>query len=194
MEYQDEKILELQKLKKKELYAALDTGIFIQGRVETFAAKTYFDGSVRIMVPESFVPMPEELARLKYASEQRPQVIESSLDGSVNLTMSYFAEKLKADEVERTKTVFKTAITVLNPANVFYDDVVRPLGKTQLSWFDYRGYALDDQLYNLMFVTSIEGRMLFGTFNCRFSDYGEWKPAAVQMIESIEDLTGGRIK
>lgn len=194
MEYQDKSIVELQKLKQKQVYSTLETGMYINNQIVEFERRTYFDEALSVLLPVSFVPMPEEQAKIKYPVEQRPQVIESNLDGSVNFTMSYFPMKVQPDELARTKDTFRTAVTVMNPAVLFFDDKVQPLGKTNLAWFDYRGYALDDQIYNLMFATTIEGKLLFGTFNCRFADFGEWKPAVIQMIESMEDITGGRIR
>ena len=47
-----------------------------------------FQGKLGVMLPESFVTLPAKLARIKYSSQQRPQVIRTSRDTTVNFGMS----------------------------------------------------------------------------------------------------------
>lgn len=49
-----------------------------------------FYGKVSILLPEGFIDMPSEIARIKYPSEQRSQEIMTSDDGTVNFTFSLF--------------------------------------------------------------------------------------------------------
>jgi len=56
-----------------------------------------------------------------------------------------------------------------------------------LGWFEFKSYGLDKNVYNLMFITRIDGKMLHGGFNCDYDDTLEWRDAAHQMIASIRD-------
>ena len=46
--------------------------------------------------------------------------------------------------------------------------------------------AVDTKVYNLMFVTSSEGRLLMGTFNCTMDHLKEWQPLAEQIVNSVK--------
>ena len=66
---------------------------------------------------------------------------------------------------------------------VFYDQ-----GEEKgVLWFDYKGFAIDEQVYYMMYVLPWKDKQLIhGTFNCKYNDMNEWKEAARQAILSIE--------
>ena len=190
MEYMDEKIIELRHLREKELHASIETGFLIDHKLIEFEPVELFDGKVEIMQPAEFVPMPPHLVRAKYQSENRPQLIRTSLDTEVNFTFSLFPAPLSGEEAAPTARQAADALKKVNPAFQFYDRETEPLGNSQIAWFDYKTYGLDDQLYNIMAVTPIGVKLFHIGFNCRFRLMNEWKPAVRQVLLSIRDLTG----
>lgn len=54
-----------------------------------------------LMLPDTFVDMPSSIVKLKYPSEQRPQIIKTSLDASVNFTFSLFNQEFEDSQVGR---------------------------------------------------------------------------------------------
>lgn len=46
--------------------------------------------------------------------------------------------------------------------------------------------AVDAKIYNLMYITELEGRMLMCSFNCMESQKSEWESKAKQALNSIE--------
>ena len=48
--------------------------------------------------------------------------------------------------------------------------------------------AIDTKVYNLMFGTELNGRLLIGTFNCTIANYNEWQPMADEIVNSIDIL------
>ena len=77
----------------------------------------------------------------------------------------------------------------LNPAYIFYELEEKKLETTTISWFDFKSYAMDAQMYNMMYVTCIDKKLVHGNFNCLYQDMIEWKEAVNQVISSIEDCT-----
>lgn len=150
MEYMDEKIIELRHLREKELHASIETGFLIDHKLIEFEPVELFDGKVEIMQPAEFVPMPPHLVRAKYQSENRPQLIRTSLDTEVNFIFSLFPAPLSGEEAAPTARQAADALKKVNPAFQFYDRETEPLGNSQIAWFDYKTYGLDDQLYNIM--------------------------------------------
>ncbi len=193
MEYMDERIIELRHLREKELHASLETGFLIDHELVAFEPVELFDGKVEIMLPAEFVPMPPHLVRAKYQSENRPQLIRTSLDTEVNFTFSLFPVPLAGEEAAPAVRQAADALKKVNPAIQFYDRESEPLGSSEIAWFDYKTYGLDDQLYNLMAVTPIGGKLFHIGFNCRFRLMNEWKPAAHQALLSVRDLTGAAV-
>lgn len=186
-EFFDEKILEYRRRARKEKYNSLETGMYIKDEFVQFERNELFRKKMSIMLPSSFVNMPHNLAKIKYASEQRPQVIKTSLDTTVNIGFNMLNADIQDNQIETLLGQAKEALKRLNPAFVFYDSRVEQEPVT-LGWFEFKSYGLDKNVYNLMFITRIGGKMMHGGFNCDYDDALEWRDAAHQMIASIRDI------
>lgn len=187
MDFLDEEIMEFRKSAKKSKYNSLETGMYIKDRLIRFKETQILSDKVSVMLPEGFVEMPQRIAKIKYPSEQRPQVIMTSDDGTVNFTFSLYDTEFNERQIEDALGQFKAVIRKVNPAFVFYDFVVEP--DKALGWFDFKSYGLDEQIYNVMYLLPVEGKLMHGIFNCLYRDILEWKEAVHQIMMSVTDLT-----
>ncbi|SFR92386.1 hypothetical protein [Anaeromicropila populeti] len=185
----DEQIIEMKKLQKKEQYHSIYTGMYIKDEVIHFSPIHLFRDKIKIYSPDQFIDMPLSVAKFKYPSEQRPEIIKTSLDTATNMAFNLLNIPLKPNETKNMTAQYKTIFKNMNPSYQFFDEAVENIGNTTVSWFDFKSYAMDDQLYNLLFITTAAGMTLHGIFNCVFGDYAEWKEAFHQMMMSVEDLT-----
>lgn len=188
MEYLDEQLLALKRQQKRKQYHSLETGFYIHDELIEFERVIIEPLLLSIMLPTTFVTMPQSMVKVKYQSENRPQVIKTSLDTRVNFTFSLLSQPVKPEQIPTLAKQFKTVVQRINPANVFYDlKEDQTEEQIPLCWFDYKGYAVDDQVYYMMYVTPCGGnKLLHGTFSCRFKDKDEWKEAARQVILSLK--------
>ena len=83
------------------------------------------------------------------------------------------------------------ALKRLNPAFVFYESGVDKRHVT-VGWFEFKSYGLDTDVYNLMFVSRIGGKMLHGIFNCDYEDVLEWREPAQIYLDRIKQLQAER--
>ena len=187
-EFFDEKILEYRRHARNEKYSTLETGMYIKNELVRFERKEMFQGKLGVMLPESFVTLPAKLARIKYSSQQRPQVIRTSRDTTVNIGMSLTDIGIEEEHIKELRDQSREALKRLNPAFVFYESGVDKR-HVPVGWFEFKSYGLDTDVYNLMFVSRIGGKMLHGIFNCDYEDVLEWREAARQMMDSILDLS-----
>ena len=67
------------------------------------------------MLPEGFVDMPPEMARIKYPSEQRPREIRMNGDGTVNFTFNLFEAGLEEQQIDDALGQFKSVIRKHDP-------------------------------------------------------------------------------
>lgn len=187
MDYLDEQIIELRRKEKAHSEDVHGDGITINGELLHFQETPLFKGKMSIWLPESFVDMPSKIARIKYPSEQRPQIIKTDLLGSTNFAFNLFNQPIKPNQMQSAADSMRTILKKVNPANIFYENATEPLGETMLSWFEFKGHAMDTQIYYIMFLTSIDGNLMYGIFNCAIADMEEWKKPAFQAIRSIQD-------
>ena len=54
--------------------------------------------------------------------------------------------------------------------------------------FGFYSNAIDTRIYNLMFIFSLRGKMILGSFNCATDLQNQWQQVANDMISSIREL------
>ena len=90
MDFLDEKIMEMRRQEKQKELNIREDGLIVKGEKIEFQDTTLFQEKMLILLPTSFVDMPQKIARLKYPSEQRPQIIKTDLLGSTNVAFNLF--------------------------------------------------------------------------------------------------------
>lgn len=190
MEHLDETIIAARVTAKKKAAYTIENQVLIAGEPYTFERVELFDGKMSMVLPCSFQDMPAVAAKMKYPSEDRPQIIKCNRTGSVSWAFNLLSMICKkADLIERIHEM-KTALKRVNPAYLFFElkqfDITED---TRVNQFDFRSYALDMDIYNIMFIVNIGGRLAMGTFNCPDEISEAWKPLAFQMIHTIRDET-----
>jgi len=189
MKYADESIIESMNQYKKNQYGDIYSGIYIKEELFQFERRELFDGRMSVMLPVKFIDMPLEYAKIKYPSEQRPKIIKMSEDGGVNFTFDLLDVDFETKFVKEARDGVFHIIKSIQPANVFYESKEEQVGDTLAGWFDFKSHAMDGKIYNIMYCMPIGGKFLQGIFNCTFTDSRLWKPIALQVINSIQDLT-----
>jgi len=189
MDFLDEKIIETRRKEAQKGLNIREDGLIVNGEQIDFQEMLLFHEKMTILLPTSFVDMPQKIARIKYPSEQRPQIIKTDLLGSTNFAFNLFDKTIKPVQMQSAADGMKSILKKVNPANIFYESGTEPLGETMLSWFEFKGHGIDTQIYYIVFLTSIGGKLMHGIFNCAVADMEAWKEAAFQVIRSIQDRT-----
>nr|WP_207717110.1 hypothetical protein [Clostridium beijerinckii] len=186
----DEKILDyINEAQKREAKKDIcNETIKIGNRYYEFEEKDFFNEKLKMYIPKDFEDMPEAARKLKYPSENRPEIIKSNEDGSITFTLNIIDSPLDEERVGELKDGMKMIIKKTNPANVFYEDGIIEVDSKNIGFFEFKSYAIDDSLYNLMFLFEFEEKTLMGTFSCRYSDYEEWRDVAFQVLKTIKVL------
>ncbi len=186
MSYMDEEIIKMRRAEKNETFNDIKEGVYIKDVFTEFERVEIFEKNLNILLPESFVEMPEPMVKVKYPSEQRPQVIKTSLDTSVNIGFSLLNLPLKDEYLEDTTNHFKRVLKNMNPSMSFYVEETIELENFKLRYFTFKSFGMDSPMFNIMFIAPYGGGMLHGIFNCLFSEREQWEDYAMQMLESIE--------
>lgn len=94
---------------------------------------------------------------------------------------------MRENQLPMASKQMRMIIQRMNPANIFFEE---GQDVTDFSypfcWFDYKSYALDDQIYNFMYLMLLSEKIiLHGCFNCKFELGKEWKDIVQQVIKTI---------
>ncbi len=185
-EYVDEKIILLKGISEKgsRNYNLLTDEILIHGTRIRFQWFPLFDGEFRILLPEDFKQMPEQIAKVRYINIYRPPIILSNSNYNVNFGFHL----LKYEDGGLDEFIQQMQDTVLFYASetVFYDKGIIAPADMEGRWFEYKNFTVDEETYNMQFMIRSGSILLVGTFNCRMIFYDEWKPLVLKSLEQIE--------
>jgi hypothetical protein len=149
-----------------------------------FSEREIIDGKLYMTMPTGFGLMPEELAEFKYPSKNRPHYIFTDDEGEINICITITPDKLEDESIEDAKKYLKNMILKVNPKSEIIRDFIVE-GSTRTGYFDFISTAIDSDIYNLVFIFTLEGQFILGTFNCLHLDMARWKDVADQMAGSI---------
>ncbi|MEK4058463.1 MULTISPECIES: hypothetical protein [Paenibacillus] len=155
----------------------------------TLEPRTILDGHIEVSVPKSFSLMPLEKAKFKYPSEHRPQVIYTSLEETINITLSPADTLLDADELpEFTEQMADVLRSVQPIRNWKGTEQVTNRSGLSIGIIRFVAAGVDENLYNEMLLFIHEGHVMMGTFNCMESSMQTWLPVAEHLVQSLRIL------
>ena len=183
--YYDKQIIPL-KVRTSEAEAmSLDTGYYIEGRLETFSKGQYFDDLLSIYIPKSFIDMPDEIKEIKYPTNFRPEIIKTNFAGDVNLSISLL--KVGEDmEIKTLVTDFRNLLAKAHNGIKFleYDEFDNDCC-VKMYCFDFIIPGIDERIYHKTGLGKIGRETVQVMFNCREPLSWTWKKAVNDILQNI---------
>lgn len=173
---------------------SLASGRYIGGRHILFEQKEIIEGKVALYLPTDFHLMHVAAARLKYPSKYRPAILYADAENEISFAFSLGDDPLAPDQTETLAKAMANAIGRLHPTYTFGESGTRPFEKTTLSWFTFHSIALDMDLYNFTYLTTIDGKILHGVFNCPAAQQSDWEEAVFSVLNTLEDRAIPKVK
>ncbi len=186
--YRDEIILAKREELKKQKYVTLENGFYVQGKVLKFNEKDLFD-SFSIALPDIMRVMPIDLARIKYPSEFRPEIIYTTLDLCTNMGFSILWEGLQDQNVKSIAGNMMAAIHRSNADFLIYG--LKNMSKIGGCYFAFRSHAMDVDIYNMVLIVPVGNNLIQSNFNCLFRHYKDWLKVVKLMWGSIKEINNG---
>lgn len=189
MEYFDEEILEARRELERLKHTTLETGIYVGDELITFTNITLPQTKIHIYLPEQFIVMPDLVKDMKYPSKNAPDLIITSLDSMVNFGFNILSVSMEEGDTKVMSSQFQNALRNVNPSIKIkkqVNDVTTEHGN-EMSWFDFKGYLIDGQNYNRMYLVKMRETVLHGIFNCPMQFKDELGEIAEKCFMSIEE-------
>jgi hypothetical protein len=91
--------------------------IIIEETRISFSEREIIDGKLYMIIPSDFELMLPELAKFKYPNENRPDIIFTNEEGSININFALTGDDLKNEEVEDAKNYLQEVMSKMNPSS-----------------------------------------------------------------------------
>jgi hypothetical protein len=156
-----------------------------QSRPPALERRSVLGGKVSILLPVEFAPMSAELIQKKYPSANRPSVVFSNKQTTVNVALDHTAHRLSIDELAKAQESVRSAFKTSYPSAQWFRDEIKTINGRSFFLVDVRTPAIDTEVRNIFVGTSLDSRMLIITFNVTKALEAEWVAIANQILESI---------
>jgi len=147
--------------------------------------RSVLNDTVVILVPKDFELMSEEMARLKYPSGRRPQIVFTNYEGTVNITVKPTDQRMTEAHVDVVRMSLVRGFKNLYPSGEILsgNSVV---GGRGVFLIDMRTPALDTEIRNLIAGAPVEDRLVMFSFNVTRELEAEWVDVGKHILLSIE--------
>lgn len=143
-------------------------------------------GKVHVDLPSGFDIMSEEMLAAKYPASNRPTLVYTNEDGSVNFAFNHTINQITEDKLPEVLPAFVQQFNSIYPKIQWLKKDVEKVNGKYFIIMEFITPAVDTRIYNLMYVTELDGKMLMCSFNCMESQKSEWEVKAKESLDSIE--------
>jgi len=151
-----------------------------------FDTKSLLGNRLELKVPKGFDIMSEELMKLKYPSERRPTLVYSNDSGAINVALNLTENKASQAQMDAYKGMMVQTFTNMYPSAKWESNGVKEINGRKVGYLELITPAADTKIYNLIFFTDLDGKLLLCTFNCTEKNITKWQPAAKEIMASIK--------
>lgn len=148
--------------------------------------KSLLNDKVELKIPKDFDIMSEELLKLKYPSERRPTLVYSNESGGINVALNLTQNQASQELIPAYKDNFVQTFKNLYPSAEWKDSGVKTINGRKVGYLELVTPAIDTEIYNLMFFTDLDGKLLLCTFNCTKKSIDKWTPTTKEIMNSLK--------
>ena len=182
---------EVREIKEKEeidllVSEILDGETLIDEKPMEFEENYIYNESISVFLPKDFDLMNDELVKIKYPSNNRPNIIMSDTAGIYSFMFNHTDSKLKETEIKEFTNTMKQILTRSNSSIIFKANGLKEINGKEFGFLEFISPALDYDIYNLMYFVSFEGRALIIGFNCIKDLSNSWKNVAKAVFETLK--------
>ncbi len=155
-------------------------------KVIELEARLLLNERIELKIPKNFKIMSEELINIKYPSQRRPTLVYSNESGGINVALNLTQNKASQQEIVAYQNNFVQTFKNLYPSAEWKDNGVKTINGKKVGYLELVTPAIDTEIYNLIFFTDLDGKLLICTFNCTRKDINKWTPVAKEIMNSLK--------
>lgn len=147
--------------------------------------KNLLGGKLMVELPNNFDLMSKEMLASKYPESNRPTIVYTNKEGSINFAFNHTFNDIPKDKLPKVLPVFVGQFNSIYPQIKWFKKEVEKINGKDFVILEFITPAIDSKIYNIMYVTVLEGRMLMCSFNCLEYQRNEWEAKAKKSLNSV---------
>lgn len=174
-----------------------DVDCFLQQMEQMFAVQPkrekiqeewrHFPGFI-MWIPEAFQQADRETAEEIFWSENLPDILLLTEEKTVGITVQKLKDASIQWDEEAANPVddIKQKLEKIDNRTVCYGTGEEGDG-IKVYWLEYKSFASDSRIYNVLFVFRTGKEWNLGTFFCPFEEYEQWKTVVWEIMRTIKE-------
>jgi len=156
---------------------------FLEPELET---RSLLGNRIELKIPKHFVVMSDEMLQAKYPAVNRPTLVYTNESGGINVALNLTVSKADQDMIPQYKDFFVSTFKSTYPTAVWKNEGVVEINGRKTGFLELITPALDTEIYNLIFFTDLDGKLLLCSFNCTIEQLDTWAPLAKEIMNSLK--------
>lgn len=149
--------------------------------------RNILSNTVSIKLPSSFRIMDANTLSSKYPPNNKPSEVYTNQEATVNIAFKTTEQPLQEKSVIAEGKKLESQLVNSGNVQLIKSEQIK-LSNNNIYTFSFYSYAVDTKVYNIMFVFSVNGKMVLGSFNCTYLLKPQWQQIAYEIIRSIKIL------
>lgn len=187
--YEDEQVIKERHQEIRKKYTGIETGIYSGEEFLEFCETRLFQEKVGVVLPVTFKDMPPEDARRKYPSEQRPPIIKTNVNGTVNFAFHLIEQEVEEELLKSAIRDMTRVMKRLHPTNICLKIENGQGIHLPYASVEFTSLAVNENLYNMIVISPIGKQLLMLLFNCPFDIRDDWSHCLTEIRGSIADYS-----
>lgn len=180
-------------IEEENQQSIFDGEILVNKIPVTFSEKLLLDEKVGIWMPEDFEAISQEAIAAIYLLGNKPELVMGNSYLNFSIGFHYTQHEVPNEYMGDFLKIAKLMLERCGPKVRIMSEKVRQVGKHTVSSLELISHTVTDSVYNIMFFSSLEGRVLIGFINFNYKFLDRYKSIAREMLESfhiIEEQEG----
>jgi hypothetical protein len=156
----------------------------------TFGERTLLNEKIAIWMPEDFRQFSQEEINAVYLLGNKPDLVFGNSYLGFSLGFHYTSNEVPNEYMGDFLKIAKMVLEKSGPKVNIYSEKVKKTGNHIVSSLELVSHTVTDTIYNVMFYSSLEGKVLIGFINFNYQYLNRYKTIAEEMLTSfrfIED-------
>lgn len=199
MEQADEKILEQkaaalkfeqqcfsdETIGKENEQSIFDGTIDIHGISVSFSERKLYDGQVGLWLPDDFMEWTPEMVAESYLLGNKPDFVLGN--GYLDFFVGFHdtGNRVPDEQMEEFVKLARLMIERSGPKAAIYSQKVCKAGRRTVSSLELVTHAITGAVYNVMFFSSFQNKVLIGFINFNYKYRKRYRPIAKEILKSF---------
>jgi hypothetical protein len=151
----------------------------------SFSERLLLDGSIGIWMPGDFEPLSQEAINAIYLLGNKPDMVFGNTYLNFSVGFHYTDHEVPEEYMGEFGKLAKVLLERMGPKTHIYGQKVRKVGEHTISTLELVSHTVTDSVYNIMFFSSLNRRVLIGFINFNYKYFNRYHSIAEEMLQSF---------